>query len=76
MSVINWLKKFGSMFDLKPQIENCEAVTIEIDEMWHYVQKKSANYGYGKSSAEITDILSIGSVVIVALKSSVSSTID
>ena len=31
-----------------PPIEESDALdVIEIDEMWHYVQKNNANYGYG-----------------------------
>ena len=61
--VIGWIKRFGFHFGGRPEFPEKSAVVLELDEMWHYVEKKLKNYGYGRFSVETTDILSIGNAV-------------
>jgi len=65
-SVLSWVKKFALENYEKPQ-PNSEAVVIQIDEMWHFLNLKKTKFGYGKHTVLILDNLLIGSVVIVIL---------
>ena len=51
VTVLNWIRNIGrhiKQLVLSQPIEESDALdVIEIDEMWHYVQKNNANYGYG-----------------------------
>ena len=49
VSVQNWVKQLGDNIErLRPQTGETEAVSImELDEMWHFVQKKRTNAGSG-----------------------------
>jgi len=46
VSVLNWVRQYGAkselMIDTKTEIE-----VMELDEMWHYCQKKKARFGSG-----------------------------
>ena len=48
-SVIQWVKKYGEeiekTFSVDKTKKHCKV--IEIDEMWHYVEKKNENCGFG-----------------------------
>tara|TARA_B100001939_G_C16747270_1_gene532372 strand:+ start:132 stop:533 length:402 start_codon:yes stop_codon:yes gene_type:complete len=50
-TIVHWVRDEGKkvMEQLKASIPDSlpEMDIIEIDEMWHYTQKNSANYGYG-----------------------------
>ena len=41
-----------------------DTVVLELDEMWHYLKKKSRNSGFGKLCVVIPENSSDGSVVI------------
>ena len=51
VSVLNWIRFFG-IIALEIQKKYLSSLTeikdIELDEMWHFVQKKLENYGYGQ----------------------------
>ena len=44
-----WVKELGDSIErLRPQTEEGEAVSVmELDEMWHFIQKKETNAGSG-----------------------------
>ncbi|MFM7469462.1 MAG: hypothetical protein ACKO37_08195, partial [Vampirovibrionales bacterium] len=46
-TVIQWVKHLATEIErLRPEIENT-VVDVELDEMWHFIQKKLKNAGYG-----------------------------
>lgn len=51
VSVLNWVKSAGEKIKEALLAQTPAAIDgmdiIEIDEMWHYTKKNSANYGYG-----------------------------
>ena len=46
-SVLNWIRKFAAEHAERPKPEG-QAVVLELDELWHYLQKKDKNSGYGQ----------------------------
>ena len=65
-SVLSWVKKFALQNYEKPQ-PNSETVVIQLDEMWHFLNFKKTNSGYGKHIVLIPDNLLTGNAVIVIL---------
>ena len=65
-SVLSWVKKFALQNYEKPQ-PNSETVVIQLDEMWHFLNLKKTNSGYGKHIVLIPDNLLTGNAVIVIL---------
>ena len=51
VTILNWVRNIGTYVKeqiLSQPIEISESLdVIEIDEMWHYVQKNKENYGFG-----------------------------
>lgn len=49
VTVLNWIREEGESIPvtMQPEQEPGEVVLFELDEMWHYVQKKTDNAGYG-----------------------------
>jgi transposase-like protein len=48
--VLKWVRAFGQMIKDKVAQSDMSASDVEIiemDELWHYTQKKTASYGYG-----------------------------
>ncbi len=62
VSVLNWIRKYAEQNYEKPAPTE-EAVIIELDEMWHFLNLKKTNYGYGKHIAVIQRNLLTGNVV-------------
>lgn len=52
-SVLRWIRTFAEKTYAKPEPANVDVV--EIDEMWHYIDSKKTNYGYGKPFVGIQD---------------------
>ena len=46
-SVLNWIRKFAAEHAERPKPEG-QTVILELDELWHFLQKKSANSGSGQ----------------------------
>ena len=46
-SVLNWVRDYALEHACKPEPQG-ETVVLELDEMWHFLQKKSKNSGSGK----------------------------
>ena len=51
-SVFVWVKSFAEENYIKPE-PGGEAVVVELDEMWHYLQSKKTNCGFGRLIAAI-----------------------
>ena len=59
-AVHRWIKNFATDNYEKPEPLSGRVI-VELDEMWHYIQKKQTNSGYGKLIAAIPINLSTGS---------------
>ena len=46
-SVLNWIRKFAAEHAERPKPEG-EVVILELDELWHFLQKKDINSGFGR----------------------------
>ena len=67
VAVLKWIRNFGELalqiHENTPPPEKAEIV--EIDELWHYTQKKNIPDGYGLPSAAIRCVFSTGLSVTV-----------
>jgi len=56
VTVLNWIRQFGKITKAYVQTKLPEDIhdieVIEIDEMWHFTQKKNAKSGYGSLSKD------------------------
>ena len=59
-AVYDWVKKYAQENYIKPEPEG-DSVIVELDEMWHFVQSKKPNSGYGRLIVAIPINLSTGS---------------
>jgi transposase len=62
-SVLRWVRDFARAHYEKPQPQG-RAIIMELDEMWHYLQKKHRNSGSGRLWIAIPENSSTGSAVI------------
>ena len=46
-SVLNWIYKFAAERAERPKPEG-QMVILELDELWHFLQKKNTNSGFGQ----------------------------
>lgn len=46
-SVLNWISKFAAEHAERPKPEG-QTVILELDELWHFLQKKDTNSGFGR----------------------------
>ena len=65
VTVLNWIKAFGANIEHQ---RPAKVELMEIDEMHHYVQKKTKNYGSGWLLIELKTELSDGKQVAVVQK--------
>ena len=61
-SVFNWVKSFAIKNYVKPEPSEDSVIVLELDEMWHYINSKKTNFGYGRLIVAIPINLSTGSV--------------
>ena len=55
-AVFYWIRDFAKKIYQKP--EPGDAILIEIDEMWHYLNSKKTNFGFGKHiDAKLANLL-------------------
>ncbi len=64
VSVQRWVDKLTPQLCPLPQPEK-PAFVVEIDEVWHFLKKKDARFGYGKSLKNSPVALLLGNSVIV-----------
>ena len=60
-AVYRWIRAFAESNYEKPQPPSSEVV-VELDEMWHYINVKKTNVGYGRLIVAIPVNLSTGNV--------------
>ena len=65
-TIMRWLEWFDAEFGELPA-PSTETVSVEIDEMWHFIGQKNKSSGYGKSFAVIPKDSWPG-VVVIALR--------
>jgi transposase-like protein len=75
VTVLQWVRGIGRYIKecvLSQPIEEASSLeVIEIDEMWHYIQKKSENYGFGLLTLVPKNAsLPVKSVLVVKSRSS------
>jgi len=46
-SALNWIRDYAAEHAERPKPEG-QAVILELDELWHYLQKKDASSGFGR----------------------------
>ena len=63
-TILDWIRNFAGEHAQPPEPRGADAVVLELDEMWHYVNKKKTNSGYGKLCVVIPENSSDGNVVI------------
>ena len=64
ISVLSWVRKFALENYEKPQ-PSSEAVVIQLDEMWHFLNLKKTSFGYGKHIVLIQGNSLTGNAAIV-----------
>ena len=67
-AILYWIRDFTQKNCEKP--EPSSAIVVELDEMWHFLNLKKTNSGYGKLIAEIQENLLTGNVENVTGKPS------
>ena len=66
VAVLNWIKSYGKKIkELRKDVKPESIEVMELDEMWHFVQKKRNNVGYGLLMIENKESLLPSSVVVV-----------
>ena len=63
-SVLSWVRKFALENYEKLQTSS-EAVVIQLDEMWHFLNLKKTSFGYGKHIVLIQGNSLTGNAAIV-----------
>ena len=59
-AVYRWIRDFAQISYAKPAPTSSKVI-VELDEMWHYIQKKQINSGFGRLIVAIPVNLSTGS---------------
>jgi len=49
-TIMLWVRNFSELNKSEPQAKG--EIEVEIDEMWHFIQSKKTNCGFGKHFAE------------------------
>jgi transposase-like protein len=65
-AVLQWIRSIGKQMPL-PEIDS-ELEEVQIDEMWHYINKKKKKYGFGEPWIVLETEPSDGLSAIVMLK--------
>lgn len=70
-AVLKWVRAFGKdkCFKIEPSSED-KVIVMEVDEFWHFVKKKSKNFGSLKPTIVIKDGSLIGNLVIAPMQHS------
>ena len=74
-AVYRWVRKFAEENYEKPT-PNGSAVVVELDEMWHFINNKKTNSGFGRLIVALPVSSLTGNVGIVVRKSSKSCSTD
>lgn len=65
-SVLNWVRDFGEANYEKPA--PASAIVVELDELWHFIQKKKESFGSGKHMTVLMADSSTGNWEVVIVK--------
>jgi len=65
-AVLYWIRTMGK--SLPEPIVDTKVEEVQIDEMWHFINKKNKKYGYGEPWIVLETELSDGVLAIVMLK--------
>jgi len=60
--ILIWVREFAKEHYEKPMPKS--EIVLELDEMWHFLQSKKTNIGYGKHIAGLLENLSTGNAEI------------
>jgi transposase len=63
-TILTWIRRYAANHAEKPA-PNGKAIVLEIDEMWHFLQKNGANSGSGRLWIVIQAASLTGSVGVV-----------
>ena len=64
-TIMRWIRQYAKEHYDKPLVKG--EIVVELDEMWHFIQSKKDNAGFGRHIAERLDSLSIGNAETGAL---------
>ena len=67
-TILNWIRAFALENYEKP--EPTEAIVVELDELWHFIESKKRSYGSGKLMTVTIADLSTGNWETVIVKPS------
>lgn len=63
--VLAWIRQAGKTLAQKPIPSGSEVVELELDEMWHFLEKKVTSYGFGKPTTEPLIVCLTGNAALV-----------
>jgi len=63
VAILKWIRAFAEKHYHKPIPK--EAIVVEVDEMWHFIQSKKTNCGFGRRIVAQLDSLLTGNAEIV-----------
>jgi transposase len=63
-SVQAWIEQFAKVYARKPEREGC-AVVIELDEMWHYLERSRRSSELGRLGIVLQGVSSTASAAVV-----------
>jgi len=66
VAILNWVRDFAKAHYSKPAPKG--EIVLELDEMWHFLQAKKTNCGFGKHIAAQLDSLLTGNAEMVIPK--------
>ena len=72
-AVLYWIRTRGTPLAGKPQPEEGETVVLELDEMWHFLEKKRTSSGFGKPMAGLGIVCWTGNAAVAILPSCAGS---
>jgi transposase-like protein len=64
-AVLYWIRATARTLAQKPTPQPGQTVVLELDEMWHFLEKKLKNSGFGKPTTEPLVICLTGNAAVV-----------
>ena len=64
-AVLYWIRTTARSLAQKPTPQPGQVVVLELDEMWHFLEKKLKNSGFGKPTTEPLVICLTGNAAVV-----------
>ena len=63
-TVMAWIERFAEVYAQKPEPEG-RAVVVELDEMWHFLEKRPTSSGSGRLGIVLRDAWLTGNAAVV-----------